>query len=58
VVSIYTLGFFGMMPISALLAGWIAESAGEPIAIAAGAVVTLAVAVWLWRAVPGMRLAE
>ncbi len=58
VVSIYALGFFGMLPLSSLLAGGIAESLGEPIAIASGALVTLGIGVWLWLRVPQLRAAE
>jgi MFS family permease len=58
VLSIYTLGFFGIMPLSALLAGAMAEAIGEPITIILGALVSLGVAVWLWRAMPRLRPAE
>lgn len=58
VVSIYSLGFLGMMPLSSLLAGVIAESFSEPIAVASGALVTLGIGVWLWCAVPHLRAAE
>lgn len=47
VMAVYSLGFLGMMPIGALLAGGIAEIASEQIAVALGALITLAFAVWL-----------
>jgi MFS family permease len=58
VLSIYTLSFFGTMPVSALLAGAMAEAISEPITIILGAVVSLGVAAWLWRAMPHLRPAE
>lgn len=47
VMAVYSLGFLGMMPVGALLAGGIAEIASEQIAVALGALITLAFAVWL-----------
>ncbi len=55
VMSVYTLSFFGMMPVGALLTGALAEAIGESRAIGAGAAVTLAFAVWLWLFVPKLR---
>jgi MFS family permease len=58
VMGIYTISFFGVMPVSALLAGGVAEVAGEPIAVALGALVTLIFAVWLWARMPQLRALE
>jgi MFS family permease len=58
VMSIYTLGFFGMMPVGALLAGAMAEITSEPITVVLGALVTLGFAVWLWVRVPQLRALE
>ena len=58
VLSIYTLSFFGTLPVSALLAGALAEVIGEPYTVALGAVGSLGVAVWLWRFVPQLRTTE
>lgn len=55
VVSIYTLGFFGLMPLGALLAGWVAEQLGEPNTLALSALITLAFSGWLWLRVPQLR---
>jgi predicted MFS family arabinose efflux permease len=50
VMGLYSLTFFGAMPIGALLAGAVAASAGEPITIVLTAVVTLVFAIGLtWR---------
>lgn len=50
VMSIYTLTFFGGMPVGSLWAGAVAEQIGEPITVMIGAVVSLAfAAVVLWR---------
>ena len=58
VMGIYTLGFFGMMPLGALLAGAVAEIANEPITVILGALIMLGFAVWLWRHVPQLRALE
>jgi len=55
VMSLYSLTFLGFMPLGALLAGTLAEVAGEPTAVALGALVSLAVAVGLWWRMPGLR---
>ncbi|MBI1876756.1 MAG: MFS transporter [Chloroflexi bacterium] len=58
VVSLYTLGFFGLMPLGALLAGWAAELIGEPNTIALSALISLGFAGWLWLRVPQLRALE
>jgi MFS family permease len=58
VVSIYTLGFFGLMPLGALLAGWAAEWIGEPNTVALSALISLGFAGWLWLRVPQLRALE
>lgn len=55
VMSIYSLGFFGLMPVGALLTGIAAETVGAPITVVAGAVVTLGFAAYLWLRVPHLR---
>ena len=55
VMSIYMVSFFGTFPIGALLSGAVAEVTNEPIAVALGAVVALAFAVWLWLRGPSLR---
>jgi len=58
VMGIYTLGFFGMMPLGALLAGGVAEIANEPITVVLGALIMLGFAVWLWLRMPRLRALE
>jgi len=50
VMSIYTLVFFGSMPLGSLLAGSVAEKFGEPITVmlSAGVLMVLAVAAWVF----------
>jgi MFS family permease len=47
VMAVYSLGFLGMMPVGALLAGGVAEITSEPIAAALGALAMLGFSVWL-----------
>jgi len=58
VMSVYTLGFFGVMPIGALLAGTVAELTSEPITVVLGALITLGFAAWLWLRMPQLRALE
>ena len=58
IMGIYTLSFFGVLPISALLTGVLAEMIGEPNTIILGSLITLGGAVWLWRVVPELRAVE
>jgi MFS family permease len=58
VMGIYTIGFFGMMPLSALLAGGLAEAAGEAPTVALAALVMLLFAGWLWLRAPQLRALE
>jgi MFS family permease len=58
IMAIYSLTFFGLMPVGALWAGAAAEVAGEPIAVILGAAITLAFAVALWFFAPWLRKLE
>jgi MFS family permease len=58
VMGIYTLGFLGMMPVGALLAGGVAEVTSEPAAVALGALIMFGFAVWLWLRMPRLRALE
>ncbi len=49
VMSLYTLTFFGLMPVGALLAGSLAQHLGEPLAIGVNAALLFAVVAALWR---------
>jgi MFS family permease len=55
VISIYSLGFFGMFPLGALLTGAVAEAMGEPNAVALGASVMIIFACFLWLRMPELR---
>jgi MFS family permease len=58
IMAIYSLTFFGLLPVGALWAGGLAEVAGEPIAVIVGAAISLAVAVALWFFAPWLRRLE
>ena len=58
VMSVYTLFFFGTTPIGALFAGAVAQQWSSTAAIAVGAGVTLAFALFLFFFVPAVRKAQ
>ena len=58
VMSIYSLGFFGMFPVGALLAGTVAEKIGAPSTVALAAIVLLAFGGVLWVRMPQLRALE
>jgi MFS family permease len=55
VMSIYTLTFFGGMPIGSLGAGAVAERFGEPFTVILGALISLAFAVFILVKMPQVR---
>jgi MFS family permease len=55
VMGIYSLVFFGLMPLGALWVGAVAESFGEPAAIFIGSSITLACACLIWVFAPRVR---
>ena len=55
VMGVYTLVFFGSMPIGALLAGSVAGKIGEPLTVMAGAVLLLVMAIAAWIFLPDIR---
>ena len=55
VVSIYMMCIFGLIPIGALMGGWVAESFGEPTAVLLSAGVSLSYAIWIFFRVPLLR---
>ena len=55
VMAVYSMTFFGSMPLGALLAGWLAELAGAPFATISGAVAGLVVAALVWLLTPEIR---
>ncbi len=58
VMSVYSLTFFGLLPMGALWAGAVAEMAGEPAAVILGAAIMLGFAVVLWFFAPWLRKLE
>ncbi len=58
VMSVYSMTFFGGMPLGALWVGTVAEYAGEPTAVISGALVALAFAGLIWVFVPRIRALE
>ena len=55
VMGIYTLVFFGLMPIGSLLAGVTATRIGEAPTVAVGALILLGFAAWVWLRRPELR---
>ncbi len=55
VMGVYTLIFFGSMPIGSLLAGSLAEWIGEPLTVMVGAIMLLLFAVAAWVFLPDIR---
>ena len=58
VMSIYTLTFFGFMPLGSLLAGAVAERFQEPATLMLGASLVLVYAVLVWWRVPALRRSD
>ena len=58
VMSVFTLGFFGMMPVGALFYGAMAEAIGEQWTVVLGSAVVLACSAYLWLRVPRVRALE
>ena len=58
VMGVYTLIFFGSMPIGSLLAGSLAEWIGEPLTVMLGASMLLVLAVAAWFFLPIIRRQE
>jgi MFS family permease len=58
VMSVYSMTFFGFMPLGALWMGTVAEYADEPTAVISGALIGLAVAVLIWVFAPRIRALE
>jgi MFS family permease len=58
VMSVYSLLFFGTAPFGSLLAGGVAQAFSPTVAVVAGALVTLACALFVFLAVPSVRRLE
>jgi MFS family permease len=52
VMGVYTLIFFGSMPIGSLLAGSLAAWIGEPVTVMIGAIMLLVLAIAAWFYLP------
>jgi hypothetical protein len=57
-MGVYTLVFFGAMPLGALWIGLAAQYAGAPLAVVIAASLSLLVASGVWPFVPGVRALE
>lgn len=57
VMSIFTLSFFGFLPLGSLLAGWVADSVGEPLTVILGGSIVLAFVVLVLVRMPELRRA-
>jgi MFS family permease len=55
VMSIFTLAFFGFMPLGSLLAGQAAARLGEPVTVLVGGALLLLYSIWVWLRVPELR---
>ena len=55
VMGVYTLVFFGSMPVGALLAGSVAGKIGEPLTVMVGALLLLVSAIAAWIFLPDIR---
>jgi predicted MFS family arabinose efflux permease len=58
VMSVYTLVFFGSMPLGSLFAGTVAENFGEPPTVMLGAGVLMIMAIAVWFFLPIIRKTE
>jgi MFS family permease len=58
IMGVYTLTFFGLMPVGALWIGLVAQYAGEPQAVMAAAVLSFLVAGAVWLYAPRVRALE
>jgi MFS family permease len=55
VMGVYTLTFFGAMPLGSLWAGTLAHRLGEPTAVLLNAVILFCVASFIWLRLPFIR---
>jgi len=58
VMSVYTLIFFGAMPLGSLLAGSLAQQIGAPLTVKLSALFLLVLAVAAWLFLPSIRQQE
>ncbi len=55
VMGVYTLIFFGAMPLGSLISGTVAEAIGEPLTVKLGAVALMILAIVAWIFLPDIR---
>jgi MFS family permease len=58
IMGVYSLTFFGFMPIGALWVGTVAQHFSEPIALVANSVIALIFAGFVWKFIPEVRTAH
>jgi len=58
VMGVYTLFFFGAMPLGSLISGWTADIIGEPLTVIISALILLVFAVWVIWQRPALRAME
>jgi predicted MFS family arabinose efflux permease len=58
VMGVYTLFFFGAMPLGSLISGWTADIVGEPLTVIISALVLFVFAVWVIWQRPALRAME
>ncbi len=58
VMGVYTLIFFGSMPLGSLLAGSLAQWVGEPLTVMVGSALLLVLAIAAWAFLPDIRQQE
>jgi MFS family permease len=58
IMGVYSLTFFGFMPIGALWVGTVAQHFSEPIALVANSVIALMFAGFVWKFIPEVRTAH
>jgi len=57
-MSLYTMTFFGFMPVGALLTGTLASWLGEPSIVMINALVLFGLAIFVWARFPALRQFE
>ncbi|OGO25913.1 MAG: MFS transporter [Chloroflexi bacterium RBG_16_54_11] len=58
VMGIFTLTFFGAMPIGSLITGWVAARIGEPVTVTISALILFAFTIFVYWRLPAMRAME
>jgi len=56
IMSLYTMAFFGMMPLGSLAAGVFADRFGAPNTLLVGGLITILSGLVFWRMLPTLQL--